>query len=82
MFGKYRQLTMESRYVRGAYAMGPRIQSQRREAVRTTTSTLGFKVPSRVLAARAEETECTDPQFCTKPVGASTTTLAIVLGIV
>ncbi|KAH6621012.1 hypothetical protein B0J18DRAFT_214235 [Chaetomium sp. MPI-SDFR-AT-0129] len=73
---------MESRYVRGAYAMGPRIQAQRREVVRTTTSTLGFKVPSRILAVRAEETDCTDPQFCTKPVGASTSTLAIVLGIV
>ncbi|KAK4042267.1 hypothetical protein C8A01DRAFT_14086 [Parachaetomium inaequale] len=73
---------MESRFVGGAYAMGSRVPVRRRDAVSTTTSSLGFQVPSRILAARAEKTtECTDPQFCTKPVGASTMTLAIVLGV-
>ena len=71
---------MESRHHGGAYAMGPRIPVRRHEVMSTTTSTLGFRVPSRVLAARAEETtrECED---CTLPIGASTTTLAIVLGV-
>lgn len=73
---------MESGFVGGAYAMGSRVPVRRREYVATTTSSLGFKVPSRVLAARAESTtECPDPQFCKKPVGASTMTLAIVLGV-
>jgi hypothetical protein len=73
---------MEGRFVGGAYAMGSRVPVRRRDAVSTTTSSLGFKVPSRVLASRAEKTtECSDPHFCTKPITANTMTLAIVLGI-
>ena len=72
---------MESRFVGGAYAMGSRVPVRRRDAVSTTMSSLGFKVPTRILAARAEKTECTDPQFCTKPMGASSMTIAIVLGV-
>lgn len=72
---------MDGRYVEGAYAMAPRIPVRRRDAIGTTVSTLGFRVPSRVLVARDDE-ECKNPNGCTKPIGASTTTLAIVLGIV
>jgi hypothetical protein len=73
---------MESGFTGGAYAMASRVPVRRREYVATTTSSLGFKVPSRVLDARAESTtDCPDPQFCKKPVGASTMTLAIVLGV-
>jgi hypothetical protein len=73
---------MESGFIGGAYAMGSRVPVRRRDNVGTTTSSLGFRVPSRILTARAEATtECKDPQFCTKPVGASTMTLAIALGV-
>ncbi|AEO61624.1 hypothetical protein MYCTH_2311961 [Thermothelomyces thermophilus ATCC 42464] len=72
---------MEGRYVESAYAMGPRIPVRRRAAISTTVSTLGFRVPSRILVARADSDECKNPNGCTKPIGASTTTIAIVLGI-
>ncbi|KAK4236165.1 hypothetical protein C8A03DRAFT_17176 [Achaetomium macrosporum] len=73
---------MEDGPVGITYAMGPRIPPVRMLAKRgTMTSTLGFKVPSRALAARAQKTtECTDPQLCEKPVGNSMT-LPIVLGV-
>jgi hypothetical protein len=73
---------MEDGHVGATYAMGPRVPPVRMRAKRgTMTSTLGFKVPSRALAARAEKTTpCTDPQFCEKPVGQSMT-LPIILGV-
>ncbi|KAL2160042.1 hypothetical protein VTH06DRAFT_1697 [Thermothelomyces fergusii] len=73
---------MEGRYVEGAYAMGPRIPVRRRDAIETGVSTLGFRIPSRVLVGRSDSDECKNPNGCTKPIGASTTTIAIVLGIV
>ncbi|KAL2131965.1 hypothetical protein VTI74DRAFT_4392 [Chaetomium olivicolor] len=74
---------MDNGFNGGAYAMGPRIPLKALNDMGTMTSTLGFKVPSRVLIARAEETtnECTDARSCEKPVGASSLTVPITLGI-
>lgn len=64
------------------YAMGPRVPLARRDRMGTMTSTLGFKVPSPILAPRAQATEeCTDPRLCEKPVGSSSLTLPIALGV-
>lgn len=63
------------------YALGPRIPPARpRVQVRTMTSTLGFRVPSPILVARAEE-DCPDPRLCEKPVSSSSLTLPIALGV-
>ncbi|KAL2021140.1 hypothetical protein VTK56DRAFT_7446 [Thermocarpiscus australiensis] len=74
---------MEKHLGGSLYVMGPRIpQVRRRDTMGTTTSVLGFKVPSPVVAARAEtSTECTDPRLCEKPVGSSSMTLPIALGV-
>ncbi|KXX77660.1 hypothetical protein MMYC01_205409 [Madurella mycetomatis] len=74
---------MESGFSGRIYAMGPRVPAVRtRNLMRTTSSTLGFRVPAPVLVARAEETtECTDARLCEKPVGSSSMTIPIVLGI-
>lgn len=77
---------MENGYAGGAYAMGPRIPlARKRDTMGTMTSTLGFKVPSRVLAARATATETVDcnahPNLCEKPVGSSSLTLPVALGV-
>ncbi|KAK4122651.1 hypothetical protein N657DRAFT_574987 [Parathielavia appendiculata] len=46
------------------------------------TPTVGLKIPSRIVAARAATTTaCIDKNFCEKPVGGSSTTLAIILGV-
>lgn len=81
--GDIRALTMESGFSGRVYAMGPRVPAVgARNLMRTTSSTLGFRVPAPVLVARAEETtECTDARLCEKPVGSSSMTIPIVLGI-
>lgn len=66
------------------YAMGPRVPDlSRRGEPQLETSTFGFKVPSRVIAARAAATttECLDARLCEKPVGSSSMTLPIALGV-
>lgn len=76
---------MENGFVGGVYAMGPRVpllKPRGSMGTMTMTSTLGFKVPSPVLAAReATTTACTDSRLCEKPVGGSSMTLPIVLGV-
>ncbi|KAK4157460.1 hypothetical protein C8A00DRAFT_29608 [Chaetomidium leptoderma] len=74
---------MENGLVRNVYAMGPRVPLVKaRDTAGTMTSTLGFKVPSRVVAARAETTsECTDARMCEKPAASKSLTLPIVLGL-
>lgn len=63
--------------------MGPRVPPAKvRRNLDTMTSTLGFKVPARGLVVRADKGEdCTDPRLCEKPVGSSSLTLPIVLGV-
>ncbi|KAK3989836.1 hypothetical protein QBC44DRAFT_78671 [Cladorrhinum sp. PSN332] len=66
------------------YGMGPRVPDlSKRGEPQLETSTFGFKVPSRILSARAESTECTDPtgRLCEKPIGSSSMTLPIALGV-
>ena len=75
---------MESGFVGGVYALGPRVPpARKRDAANTVTSTPGFRAPSRILAARAQTTtaDCSDPSACEKPVGGSSLTLPIALGV-
>lgn len=72
---------MENGFAGGVYAMGPRVPLLRtRDTVDTMTSTLDSRVPSRVLAARADET-CSDPRMCEKPVGSESLGVPIALGV-
>lgn len=52
-------------------------------AINTVTSTLGFRVPTRIISARAQEstTECTDARTCEKPVGSNSLALPVGLGV-
>ncbi|KAK4101464.1 hypothetical protein N658DRAFT_425801 [Parathielavia hyrcaniae] len=63
--------------------MGSRIPLVRaRDTADTVTPTVGFRVPSRIVVARAATTSaCANDNECEKPVGGSSTTLAIVLGV-
>ncbi|KAJ4306870.1 hypothetical protein N0V88_000242 [Collariella sp. IMI 366227] len=74
---------MENGFVGGAYAMGSRVPLKARNNVRTMTSTLGFRVPSPIMVTRAEKTteECTDARMCEKPVGGSSLTVPVTLGV-
>ncbi|KAL2257125.1 hypothetical protein VTK26DRAFT_631 [Humicola hyalothermophila] len=65
------------------YAMGPRVPSVTpRDRIATMTPTFGLEGPSPILAARAETSEdCSDPRLCEKPVGSSSLTLPIALGV-
>ncbi|KAK3387064.1 hypothetical protein B0H63DRAFT_147960 [Podospora didyma] len=76
---------MDDDIVGHVYGMGPRIPAVKaREALKKMgTSTLGYRIPTRVLAARAAATttECTDKQLCEKPAGSSSMGLAIGLGV-
>jgi hypothetical protein len=79
----FRVFAMENGFAGGVYAMGPRIPPVNlRRDLGTMTSTLGFKVPAGSLIARADKgEECTDARLCEKPVGSSSLTLPIVLGV-
>ncbi|KAL1838332.1 hypothetical protein VTJ49DRAFT_2793 [Mycothermus thermophilus] len=75
---------MGNEYVGNPYAMGPRVPAVRaRDSLDMATSTLDFRVPSRVIVPRAAQTteDCSDPRMCEKPVGSSGMTIAIVLGV-
>lgn len=74
---------MENGFEGRLYVLGPRVPAVKpRDTMMTTSSTLGFKVPSPILAARAEHsTECPDPRLCEKPIGSSSMTLPIALGV-
>ncbi len=75
---------MASGLVGGAYAMGPRVPpARKRDLAGSMTSSLGFRVPSPVVAARAATTtaDCSVPGACEKPVGGSSLTLPIALGV-
>lgn len=74
---------MDSGFIGGVYAMGPRVPMVKpRDRIGITTSALGFKVPSRVLSARSGQgAECTDPQLCQKPVGSTSMTIPIAIGV-
>lgn len=75
---------MEGGFLDGQlYPMGPRVPGleKRGLAVEMPTPISGIKFPRAVLAARAEETDCPDPRLCQKPVGSSSMTLPIVLGV-
>lgn len=62
------------------FAMGPRVPSVRaRDTIGTMPSSLGFRVP--IIAARAEDEKCTDARMCEKPVGGSSMTIPIALGV-
>jgi hypothetical protein len=76
-----RVFAMENGFAGGVYAMGSRVPLVRkRDTAGTMTQTLGSRVPSRVVAARSEET-CTDARMCQKPVSADSLTLPIALGV-
>ncbi len=76
---------MESGFDGVVYAMGPRVPMVKRDipAMNTVTSTLGFRVPTRIITARAQAstTECTDARTCEKPVGSSSLALPVGLGV-
>lgn len=71
---------MENGFGGNAYAMGPRVPLVKaRDTMGTITSSLGFRVPSPVLARRAAATteDCTDARLCEKPVGSMTIPIAL-----
>ncbi|KAK4130854.1 hypothetical protein BT67DRAFT_389786 [Trichocladium antarcticum] len=75
---------MENGFGGNAYAMGPRVPLVKaRDTMGTITSSLGFRVPSPVLARRAAATteDCTDARLCEKPVGSMTIPIALGVGI-
>lgn len=77
----YRVSAMENGLAGNVYAMGPRVPLVRkRDTMGTMTVSLGSRVPSRVLAARSQES-CSDPRMCEKPVSAESLSLPIALGV-
>jgi hypothetical protein len=75
---------MENGFGGNVYAMGsrvPLVKARDTHTMDTVTSSLGFKVPSPVLAARSTETaDCTVASMCEKPVGSMTIPIALGVG--
>ncbi|KAK0634936.1 hypothetical protein B0T17DRAFT_502530 [Bombardia bombarda] len=66
------------------YAMGPRVPLiKARDTPEMGTITVGSSIPSRTLFGRAAATttECLQANLCEKPVGGSSMTVAIALGV-